>query len=285
MSDNRSRALSVARVDRQPAGAGQRDKPCAIELPPGPIDEFIDIPVVIGEQDIALKILGPGAGVMRQPRQAEIGAQSVEQRQRHRSIADIVFGIGDFVADRGEVGRGEMPRHILRPDHADARAERPVEHIGKRDFLARGMDGDHDIVIFEDQAQLRGQVIGKQRGPGYRGGVDAALGQAPECAAGRHIVGIIGQVDPQFGIGIRSVIAPAGGRHRAIGGKGGDIGAQCGDRAIVQAGQFGQVAAMIVSWLVMPNRYRPLVTGVGKPTLMGLTQTWNIAESPHPRPL
>ena len=196
--------------------------------------------MVIGEQDIALKIFRARAGVMRQSRQAEIGAQSVKQRQWHRPFADIIFSIGNFVTDRGQVGRWKMPRHVLRPHHPDARAKRPVEHIGKRDFLARGMDRDDDIVFFKNQTQLRGQIIGKQRGPGYRRGVNSALGQAAKCAAGRNIVGIIGQIDPQFGVRIRSVIAPADGRDRAIGGKSGDIGAQCGDRTIVQAGQFGQ---------------------------------------------
>ena len=55
------------------ARTGQRGIPVLAELRTGPVNEFIDIAVIVREQDEALEMLGAGAGVVRQPREAEIG--------------------------------------------------------------------------------------------------------------------------------------------------------------------------------------------------------------------
>src|SRR3546814_8066146 len=63
--------------------------PILPDLRPRPGDEFVDIAVIVGEQDIALKMLGRGAGIMAQAGEAEIGAKRVEQGQIGRAHAEL----------------------------------------------------------------------------------------------------------------------------------------------------------------------------------------------------
>ena len=105
---------------QQPARARQRDIALLAQLERRPVDEFVDIAVVIGEQHEVLEIIDPGAGVMRQPGQAEIGAQPVEQRQRDIGIGGRqVDAVSQFIADHGEFGGREMPGQFLRADCAE----------------------------------------------------------------------------------------------------------------------------------------------------------------------
>src|SRR3546814_19251888 len=58
-------------VDIEAAGAGERCVAALPDLRPRPGDEFVDIAVIVGEQYVALEMLGRGAGIVAQPREAE----------------------------------------------------------------------------------------------------------------------------------------------------------------------------------------------------------------------
>ena len=82
--------------------------------------------MIVGEQDVALDVLGRRAGVVAQPRQAEIGAQPVEQRQRPRLARAMLPGaVGDLVADMGELGGREPARELGRLAPSSLRSSVP----------------------------------------------------------------------------------------------------------------------------------------------------------------
>ena len=60
-----------------------------------PVNEFIDIAMIVGEQDEALEILDPRARVVRKAGEREIGPQSIEQRQGDRRAVKV-DAIGQF---------------------------------------------------------------------------------------------------------------------------------------------------------------------------------------------
>src|SRR3546814_5822883 len=92
--------------------------------------------VIVGEQYVALEMLGRGAGIVAQPREAEIGAQRVEQRERlRRGRIESEQTVGELVADIGELGGREMARQLQRGAAAHVRSVARVEHIGKGDLL------------------------------------------------------------------------------------------------------------------------------------------------------
>ena len=219
----------------QPACARKRGIFPGAELPRRPVDEFVDIAVVVGEEDVALEVLGRGAGVMRQPRKAEIGAQAIEQRKGEGAIAHVVFPVRDFVADVGKLRARKVPREFLRPHAAHLRAERAIQHIGKRDFLPRDGGFRCHVEALHDDRQLLGKVIGKQRGPRHRAGIGAFLREAAEGMPGRLGARLPGEMDAQFRIAIAAVMPARWRRQRAIGGKGHDIRAQPRNRGGVDA--------------------------------------------------
>ncbi len=111
--------------------------------------ELVDVADVVGEQDEVLEMVGVGAGVVLQPRKAEVGARAVEQRQRpgvaNRIVPDAV---GDLVADmRQLVGREPARqiggRHLVEIDAAS------VEHIGIGNFAAAFADRDFDPIVLD----------------------------------------------------------------------------------------------------------------------------------------
>ena len=76
----------VARA-RQAGEAAGRSVLTGAKLRRAPADEFIDIAVVVGEQDEALRMFRRRTHIMTQAGEAEIGAQRVEQSER----TDAVF--------------------------------------------------------------------------------------------------------------------------------------------------------------------------------------------------
>src|SRR3546814_18557077 len=99
--------------------------------------DLVDIAVIVGEQYVALEMLGRGAGIVAQPREAEIGAQRVEQRERlRRGRIESEQTVGELVADIGELGGREMARQLQRGDAAHVRTVAPVQHIWTGDMLA-----------------------------------------------------------------------------------------------------------------------------------------------------
>ena len=106
-------------IDIETRGTRERGIAALPDLRPRPGDEFIDIAVIVGEQDIALKMLGRGAGIVAEAREAEVGAQRVEQRER-LCLGGILSEqpVGQLVADVGELGGREMAREFERGDPA-----------------------------------------------------------------------------------------------------------------------------------------------------------------------
>src|SRR3546814_17806467 len=90
-------------VDVKAGGAGERGVAPLPDLRARPGDEFIDIAMVVGEEDIALKMLGRGAGIVAEAREAEVGAQRIEQRERLRRSGVLSDqAVGEVVADIGQ---------------------------------------------------------------------------------------------------------------------------------------------------------------------------------------
>ena len=209
-------------VQIEPASARQCGIAVLAQLLPRPANEFIDIAVIVGEQDVALKMLDPGAGIMGEAREAEIGPQSVEQRQRDGFIRPAQTDpVGQFVADRGKFGRGEVPGQILRAERAEAGIG--VDHIGEGDFLSGSDYLDIDVVIVRKERQLIGQVIRKQRRAGYCGGIGAGMGKPPK-SAGQVGSGLAaGVMDPELGIAPGARNAAICGGEGAVCGKGSDV--------------------------------------------------------------
>ena len=196
----------------QPACAGKCGVFAAAQLQACPVHEFIDIAVVVGEQDVALEVFCRGAGVVHQPRQAEIGAQAIEQRERQRPIAHVVFAVCNLVADVRKLGVREVPRQFLRADRAHLCAQRAVEHIGERDFLLRHSGFHRHVEALEDDCQLFGQIIRKQRRARDRAGVGALLRKAAERMPGWLDARLSAEMDAQFGIAIAAIMPPRFGR-------------------------------------------------------------------------
>ncbi len=70
------------------------------QLLEAPVDELVDIAVVVGQQHPRLHRAPVGAGVVDEPAQRVIDAHRVEQRERPLEAgADFERAVGDLVAD------------------------------------------------------------------------------------------------------------------------------------------------------------------------------------------
>ncbi len=190
-----------------------------------PADEFIDIAVVIGEQHITLHMFRRCAGIVPQPRQAEIGAQPIEQRERSHIARRAGLAIGNLVADMRQLGRREMPREIQRRHLIELERVARIEHIGKGNFLPPSHDRGGDVIILQQQRQLLGQVIGKDGGLGHANRIVAGRYQPSERSNRRGAALAPAIVEPDFGISERPVVP-----HRRIGQ--GAVGEISGERGL-----------------------------------------------------
>ena len=225
-------------LDQQAASARQRGVAVLAQLLARPVDKFIDIAVVVGEQDEALEMLCAGAGVVRQPGEAEIGPKPVEQRERDRVLRIAqVDPVGQFVADQRQFGGGKMPPQFDRADPAKPRSG--VDHIREGDFLSRAANLDLDLVILGQYLQLFGEVGGEQLGPGDGGGESAGAIEPPEGALEIGPGFAPGIVQPQFGIAPGAAGAAISGGRGAVGGEGGNVGTQGCDGRVVNLAQIG----------------------------------------------
>ncbi len=118
-------------IEHHAAGAGEAGVETLADPLGRPVDELVDVAVVVGEQHEALEMLGRGASVMREAGEREIGAQAIEQRQRH-GLAGLVQieAVGQFVADQRQLGGREIARKLVRADARHRGAVLPVEHVG-----------------------------------------------------------------------------------------------------------------------------------------------------------
>ena len=210
-------------------------------------DEFVDVADIVGEQDEMLEMLGRGAGVMLEPRQAEVGARGVEQRQRAGRVdREVPAAVGDLVADVDQLGRGEPARQFGRGDPAELQILAGVEHVGEGDFARRMADRDAHRIIADEMVELGGEIVAEQGRAGDAGGVDAGLVQPREGAGWRRRrrVGVI--FETQFGISEAAFVARlavgAGARRGIII----ERGAEVGDRRIVDGAKFVEDAGNLV---------------------------------------
>ena len=89
------------------------------DLRAGPAHEFVDIAVVVREEDMMLDMLGRRTGIVAQPGQREIRAQSIEQRQRRTVCARRTQqAVGNLVADQRELRGREIACKFVRTDGA-----------------------------------------------------------------------------------------------------------------------------------------------------------------------
>ena len=109
--------------------------------------ELVDVADIVGEQHIALEMLGRGAGIMFEPRQAEVGARRVEQRQwAGRVEREVPSAIGNLVADVDQLGRGK-PAAELGGGNAVEREIAAVEDIGVGNLAGRRADRNFDRIV------------------------------------------------------------------------------------------------------------------------------------------
>ncbi len=223
-------------VEVEAAGAGKRGIAVGADLLARPVHELVHIAVVVGEQDVALAVLDAGACVMLQAREAEVGAQGVEQRQRQRFIGGLTeHAVRDLVADQGQFGGGEMGGQLLRGHvaHADA-----VEDVREGDLLPRRADLDRHFVVFVQQRQLFFEVVREKPRLGDRGDVCPHIVQAAERSAVERAALHTAVGDAQFRVAPCERLAAVGGREGAVLDKGGDVGLQSSDGGLVDADQF-----------------------------------------------
>ena len=91
-------------ADIKPARAAQSCVAVFADLLGTPVNKFIDIAVIVGEQDEVLKIAHRCAGVMRQARKRIVGAQPIEERQGHVLFLVELDTVGQFIANQRQIG-------------------------------------------------------------------------------------------------------------------------------------------------------------------------------------
>ncbi|PAV67655.1 hypothetical protein WR25_16598 [Diploscapter pachys] len=227
-------------VDHDIAGTRQgREARTLTQLRRSPANEFIDIAVIVRKQYEALRMLRRRPHIVTQARETEIGAQRVEQRQRTATAFGDPQAVRDLIADMGEFGRREMPRQFGRRHGVEAQRMTGIEHIGERDFLPPRHRLDLDVIILDQQRQLFGQIIRKQRGLGDADRIVAGRHQPPERPRRRRPVARRGIAQADDGIGERAVEAALRRRRRAIGQIGVEGRLQAVDGSAVEAVEFG----------------------------------------------
>ncbi len=127
---------AVARLDDDIARHHQLGRIAGAQLRQAPADELIDVAVIIGEQHPGLHVAPVRTRIMHEAAQGIIHPRSVEEREGPLvATANFVLAVGDFVADNGERGRGEMARKFRSADAAAPEFVAALERIGVSDFL------------------------------------------------------------------------------------------------------------------------------------------------------
>ena len=220
--------------DRQPGEARARFAQCG----DGETNELVDVADVVGEQDVALAMLGRGPGVVTQAGEAEVGARCVEQRQRARR-AEIPGAVGDLVADMDQLGRGKPAAKFGARQAVEGQVG-AVDHIGIRDFAGRGADRDLDRIIADEMLKLFGEIGAEQRRARDRTGVNPGVVEPGEGARrrGRGNFGIIS--DAKLGISEGAAVARGVVGSVALAGEGSERGAEPLDRRRIARFQLVQ---------------------------------------------
>jgi len=234
--------IDIRLVDIEAARAGERGVAPLADLRSRPGDEFVDIAVIVGEKDIALEMLGRGAGIVAQAREAEIGAQRVEQRERlRRRGVEAEQAVGQLVADIGELGGGKVAREFERSDAAHVRPVAGVEDIGEGDLLPGARHLQRHLIVADEQGQLFAQISLEQIGARYR---RDELARPLEMTEGEVVAALafaklaIGD-EAQRRIVKQAGRGGVGGRQGAVTDEGGDGGFEIADRRSETRLKFG----------------------------------------------
>src|SRR5215207_9861299 len=106
-----------------------------------------------------LEMLRRGAGVVPQPGEAEVGARSVEQRQRTRLRAGTdPQAIGDLIADLEQLVGGKMTRQFGSADVADLDPA-ILDHVRIGDLAGRTADRNFNIVVADQMLELLDEIL------------------------------------------------------------------------------------------------------------------------------
>jgi hypothetical protein len=225
--------------DGHAAGADQTLIAPFAELARAPDQELVHIAVIVGEQDEGLDRIGGTAGVVGQPGQGEVGARPIEEAERPPGAGlGRPQAIGHLIADRRQLGGGEVLGDRVGGDVVEGQILRPIDDVGIRNLDVRAQHLGLDVEITEQQGQLLDQVRAEKVRPGDGGPIDSPLaeaGEGPRQALGRPL-GHMGEAQGRIGVG-------AGAARRRIGRSagrqpGGEIGSQRLNRARVFALQL-----------------------------------------------
>jgi hypothetical protein len=164
-----------------------------LQLRAGPPHEFVDIAMIVGEQDVALHMFGGRAGIMPEPGQREIGAGSVEQGEGAIAVrAGKEQAIGNLVPYQCKVGAREMRGQFAHRYGIEAPHVESVEHIRERNLLLAWPDLHRHAVIGDEQVDLLGKIVAEYVGAGHCGDIAPGAGQPGKGAPGAR--GLLGAV-------------------------------------------------------------------------------------------
>ena len=190
-----------ARIDDDVARQHQLARRAGAQLLEPPMDELVDIAVVVGQQQPRLHRAPVGAGVVDEPAQRVIDPHRVEQRDRPLETgADFERAVGDLVADRVQLGNGKEARELGGGRAAAPEFVAALEHVRIGDFLRADADLDRRAEFLDQRFELLEQIGAEILRLRDRRRVDAGLGELGEGARARrrHAFGLVD--DPQLGI-------------------------------------------------------------------------------------
>ena len=172
----------VARADKGGIAAGGVGQHLA-----GVGFEFVDVELVVGEQNVVLEMVGGRGGVVR-----EAGKRIIDPLRGKGGQGVCAVFVGEAIAV------DDVVVHRLQLGHIEDVAERevagPFLWHGQRSVIGDGemhrhggcgvADADGHAVVLDQKAQLLGQIIGEQIGAGDRGGIASRLDHMAKAEAG-----------------------------------------------------------------------------------------------------
>lgn len=166
-----------------------------------PLDELVDVTLVIGQQNPRLDAAPVAAGIVQQAPQRVIHTHRVEQCQRQR-----LAGIGGpkpvrhLIAHSGQQGGRKMPRQVGRRRRTLSELVAAVQDVRVRHLLFARRHPDRGTILRRQRTQLIKQIGPEKARLGNGGGIDTrGLESPPGTARNRdRPAGLPGH--PQFRI-------------------------------------------------------------------------------------
>ncbi len=175
------------------------DARSGVQLLQAPLDELVDIAVVVGEQHPRLHRPPVGAGIVHEAAQRIIDPRRVEQGERPLG-AEVELAVRRLVADRGERGHGKKTREFGGVGAAARQLVAALDHIRVGDLLRADADLDRGAVFADQRLELLEQIgaeLGRLR---HRRRVDAGFAELGEGARARERRAVRRINQAQFGI-------------------------------------------------------------------------------------